>query len=152
MGMRLIYLCDNFWYFCRCQARAPSLNTSYSTKDSNLPVSIDDQASYPSIPNAFVNVIRSFRFRMYPVDIAIFNSTKLLFFSNFPQTKIDEFSKFCQKLKIFSSSYMKYYECCYCCFYEGQSLPTKSLFDNLNDLRCLVLPPPSQNCNFCHGL
>ena len=62
-----------FDIFVGGQARAPSLNTSYSTKDSNLPVSIDDQASYPSIPNAFVNVIRSFRFRVY-VDIAIFGT------------------------------------------------------------------------------
>ena len=53
--------------------------TSYGTKDSNLPVSIDDQASYPSIPNAFVNVIRSFRFRVY-VDIAIFGTNLVNFF------------------------------------------------------------------------
>ena len=26
LGMRLIYLCDYFWYFSRCHARAPSLN------------------------------------------------------------------------------------------------------------------------------
>ena len=69
--------------------------TSYSTKDSNLPVSIDDQASYPSIPNAFVNVIRSFRFRVY-VDIAIFGTNLVKFFFKFQQLKIDD--DFCSKI------------------------------------------------------
>ena len=53
-------------------------------------MSIDDQASYPSIPNALVNVM-TFRFRMYPVDIAIFISTKLLFFQISRRQKLMNF-------------------------------------------------------------
>ena len=74
------------------------------TSNSNLPVSIDDQASYPSIPNALVNVIRSFRFRVY-VDIAIFGTKLMIFFQISAAKKIDEFAKFSRKIDDFSSCY-----------------------------------------------
>ena len=60
-----------------------------------------------------------------------------IFFFKFQQLKIDD--DFCTKI-LFWSVIKGVVECC--CFYKGKSLLTKSLFDNLNDLRwChFVLP------------